>query len=97
MDVGVGKNYLSCSYANGYKYKVDNGWIYRKDWDTDEIIKLPLQDESLIARFDEHEVIDPYNNSREWCFLRDLWKDAREIAEGYDEEPIKCNEEEDDF
>lgn len=95
MDVCAGKNYLSCGYTNGYKYKIDGGWIYRKDWDTDEIVKLPLQDEELVARFDEHEVIDPYNNSREWCFLRDLWKDARKIAESYDEKPIKCTEEDD--
>ena len=95
MDVCAGKNYLSCGYTNGYKYKIDGGWIYRKDWDTDEIVKLPLQDEELVVRVDKHEVVDPYNNSREWHFLHNLWKDARKIAESYDEKPIKCTEEDD--
>ena len=94
MDVYKDGNCLECNYTNGYKYKVERGRIYRKDWETGEVMSIML-DEWQSAKVDEYEVRDPCQNGPTWFFLHNLWKDARKIAEGYDEKPIKYTEEDD--
>jgi hypothetical protein len=88
MDACQKSGYLRCSYTNGYKYKVENGRIYRKSWETDEVLMIYLS-EKQVAEVDEFDIVDPYNNSRTWSFLRKIWREAREETT---EEPIICKE-----
>ncbi len=83
MDVLQKEGLLECNYTNGCKYKAvrDNGvwgWhLYRKDWKSGNVFRIPLPDK-LEEKVQNFEVNDPFNNTSTWYFLHNLWKEAKE-------------------
>ena len=71
------RNYISSEYRSGYKFKVEGGFIYRKDWDTGQVVKMPLSENSCQA-------IEEYDGDpqRAWFTLRKIWKALREELGG---------------
>lgn len=87
MNVYKKKGFLSCNYTNGWKYKVEDCFLYAKNWETGDVTRVYLN-EIQLKKVDEFDIIDPFNNTRTWIFLRDLWREARDI---YGEEPVRCD------